>query len=790
MKLSMNWLNEFVKLDVTPKDFCNDMTMSGSKVETVDYLGADVINVVVGRVEDIVRHENSDHMFVCKVNVGKEELLQIVTGAQNVNKGDLVPVALNGSTLPGGIKIKTGKLRGVVSEGMLCSFKELGLTQNDCPDAYEDGIWILNEGTPGQDMKELCGLNDYVVDFEITSNRHDCLSIIGLAREAAATYDKDITLHTPVVSKGTGDINDMLKIDILNPELCPRYTARIVKNIKIEPSPKWMRERLRACGVRPINNIVDITNYVMLEYGQPMHAFDYACLHKGHIKVRKVVEGDTMTTLDGQERKLKPSMLVIADDDHPVAVAGVMGGLDSEITDKTNTVVFESANFNGTSVRQTAISLAMRTDASGRFEKDLAKYLTIPAVERACELVEMLGAGEVVGGMIDVKNYDETPVTIKLDTKRINDLLGTMLDDEYIIKCIEKVGCKVHGDVVTSPVWRTDLTNINDLAEEVARFYGYNNIPSTIFNGNSTQGGYTDKQKCENIINNTCRGLGYNEIMTYSFISPSHFDKLKIAHDSPLRNCIRILNPLGEDTSVMRTSALATMLEALSRNYNRRNTNVKLYEPASIYIPTDDMLPYQPTMYTLGEFGQGCDFYSIKGDIETIFEELNIKNVRFITEKNNPSYHPGRCANIYIGETMVGVVGQVHPAVASAYDINVDVYASEFNFNILFENRCTEVKYKPLPKFPATTRDLAVVCDKSITVYELQECIRKSCGKNCESVELFDVYTGNQIAEGKKSVAFTITLRTADRTLTDKEVDSAITKAITNLESELGAILR
>ena len=563
MKLSREWLGEYTTIGAPDKEYCDAMTLSGSKVEGWEVTGSEISRVVVGRVISMERHTNSDHMWVCKIDVGGERELQIVTGAQNVNIGDLVPVALDGSTLPGGKEIRTGKLRGELSEGMLCSLGELGLEQRDFPYAIEDGIFILEEDcVPGDDIREVCGLNDSVVEFEITNNRPDCLSVRGLARESACTFHTPLTFAEPTVTAGHGDIHEKLSVEIKDAELCPRYTARMVKNIKIAPSPKWMRRRLRASGVRPINNIVDITNYVMLEYGQPMHAFDYACLHDGKIIVRRAEEGESLRTLDGNDHALTPGMLVIADPEGPVALAGVMGGANSEITDETTTIVFESANFLGHSIRKTAIALGMRTDASGRFEKGLDLFATVPAVDRACELVEMLGAGEVFDGTIDVLAKEPETTFIELDDKRINALLGTDIPREFMTDTLTSLGFELNGNTLTAPSWRGDCTMLADIAEECARFWGYDKIEATDIRGAATQGGYSEKTLFVRKLGTACRAMGYTEVVTYSFVSPSSLDKIKVPADSPLRDNYRILNPLGEDTSVMRTTALPSMLGA------------------------------------------------------------------------------------------------------------------------------------------------------------------------------------------------------------------------------------
>ena len=601
MKLNRKWINEeFVDLSqVSDREFVETMTLAGQKVETYARLDAEIQNVVVGRVLSMVRHPNSDHMWICRVDVGREEPVQIVTGAQNVQEGDLVPAALHNARLPGGVHITKSKLRGEASHGMLCSLKELGLTRNDFPYAVEDGIWILQEPCrPGDDINRIIGNDDTVVDFEITNNRPDCYSIIGLAREAAAAFDRPMRRHEPVVhGSAAGSMYGRLDVEVPAERLCNRYTARMVDHVKIGPSPKWLRQRLRANGVRPINNIVDITNYVMLEYGQPMHAFDYRYVSSGKIVVRESAEGEAITTLDGVRRALQPGMLVIADGDKPIGLAGVMGGENSEIVDDTTTVVFESANFNGTSIRQTALALGLRTEASGKFEKNLDPMLTVPAVQRACELVEALACGDVLDGIIDIVHYVPQPKQLELEPDRINRLLGTDISEADMAAYLRRLEIPVEGRTIHVPSWRPDLNLTADIAEEVGRLYGYNQIPTTTLRGTATQGGYSREMRLEAKTGELCRALGYSEIITYSFVSPSSFDQIRLPADSPLRRTLRIQNPLGEDTSVMRTVALPSMLDVLARNYAYHNKSAKLYELAKVYLPTGDALP-QAVSYT------------------------------------------------------------------------------------------------------------------------------------------------------------------------------------------------
>ena len=895
MILSRKWLNEFVDVsDISDREFDEAMTLSGSKVETVTALDESLKNVVVGKILSMEKHPDSDHMWICQIDVGQAEPTQIVTGAWNIHVGDLVPVAQHKSLLPNGTKIEKGKLRGVVSNGMLCSLKELNLTaehdypyavitpaallndykpldpekpsipanikagdkvfgpvvcgkvlecetqsygqyhttldiggataspdtacsnlhagdlvayntktdsictledlhaeQKEFPHCIADGIFVLNEDVkPGDDMAKVIGADDHVVEFEITPNRPDCLSVIGLAREASATFGRPLKLHTPEVKGCGGSIAELVDIDIEDGDLCPRYTARMVKNVKIQPSPAWMRERLRNSGVRPINNIVDITNYVMLEYGQPMHAFDFSCVEGNHIIVRTAREGETIQTLDGNQRNLTTSMLCICDENKPVCVAGVMGGANSEIVGDTAMVLFESANFNGTSVHRTAAALNMRTDASSRYEKGLDPMNTLKAVERACELVELLGAGEVVEGVMDVIAKDSNPVTVKLEPEKVNGLLGTDVSREEMVRILEALDFKVEGDTIHVPSWRSDVEHYSDIAEEVARFYGYNNIPDTLSNGLTARRGLTDIQQTENLLGSVCRAAGYDEIITYSFISPTYYDKIDLPKDSALRDSLKILNPLGEDTSIMRTTTLPSMLEILTRNYNFRNKSAKLYELGRVYFKRADGLADEPKVLTLGAYGDGMDFFTLKGAVEAVLKQLRIENVRFLADSENPSYHPGRCAKVFSGDRLLGVLGQIHPHVAGNYGVDAELYAAELRFDALYESKGPQPLYQPLPKFPAVTRDIAVVCDASVTVGELEDAIRKGAKGLLKDAALFDIYTGTGIAPGKKSVAFNLTLRADDRSLTAEEADADVKSILTALEQECGAVLR
>ena len=793
MKLSRNWLNEFTEVNVSDKEFCDRMTMSGSKVEGVEVLGSEITNVVVGKVTGIERHPDSDHLWVCQVDVGREASVQIVTGAQNVHAGDLVPAALHKSTLPGGVKIEKGKLRGVLSEGMLCSLGELGLTVNDYPYAIADGIFIIREDCkPGDDIRDVVGLRDSVVDFEITNNRPDCLSVRGLAREAAVTFGTELKLHEPRV-KGSGDsILNYLDVEIANPELCSRYTARFIKNVKIAPSPEWLRRRLRASGIRPINNIVDITNYVMLEYGQPMHSFDYRCISGSRIVVRTAAQGEEMATLDGSPRALTPGMLVIADAVKPIGLAGIMGGQNSEITDDTSSVVFESANFSGPSIRRTAISLGMRTDASSRFEKGLDPLGTLPAVERACELVELLGAGEVADGVIDVVARESAPTRLKLEPEKIDRLLGVHTEPEFMKKVLTDLGFTFEGDVMTVPSWRGDVSHYSDIAEEVARFYGYDVIPATAFKGTTAQGGLTEKQQTERDVRRLCRDLGYSETLTYSFLGQSDYDLAGMPKDHPLRDSFTILNPLGEDTSVMRTTLLPSILKAMSLNAARRNKDVKLFDLSKVYLKEPgQLLAREEKRLTLGVCGEGADFYGLKGVVEALLRFLRVKDVRFAANKAHFSFHPGRCADVLAADgTLLGTFGELHPNVRAACGISGPAAAAELDFDLIYERRAPEAQYQPLPRFPAVLRDLALVCSEDVTVRDLSDCIRTAGGALLQEAAFFDVYRGAPIPAGKKSVAFSLSFRKEDGNLTDGEIEPLMAKILQALEEKLQAKLR
>ena len=798
MNLSMNWLSDFVDVkDIDIKAFCDRMTDTGSKVEGYEILGKDIENIIVSRVVKMEKHPDSDHLWICQVDIGADELSQIVTGAQNVFEGAIVPAAVPVAKLPGDLTIKAGKLRGVPSNGMLCSFGELGLDAHDCPGEFADGIWILGEEYAdriGCDIRDVMMLNDAVVEFEITSNRPDCLSVIGLAREAGVSFDRPFSLPTPTV-KGCGDgdkVENHLSVKIDCPDLCYRYTGRVVKNVRIAPSPLWLRRRLRAAGVRPINNIVDITNYVMLEYGQPMHAFDAACLDGSAITVRRATEGENFRSLDDQDHILNADMMIIADDKKAVALAGVMGGANSEITENTTKVVFESACFNGASVRVTAKKNGMRTESSSRYEKGLDPENTMNGLQRACELVELLGAGDVVDGIIDVYPGKAEPTVLPLEVERINKFLGVDLSEDYMKDVLTKLECKIDGDKVIVPSFRADLTCMNDLAEEIIRIYGYNEIPTGTMCADATRGGRTEKQTFEVALERAMYGMGYSQIHTFSFISPKYYDKIRLPEDSALRKSVVIRNPLGEDTSVMRTTAIPSLLEVVARNNNFSNENVRLFEVASVYYPNEnsEQLPEEKKVLTIGAYGN-TDFYALKGVVENVLALARIEKASYVSYSEDATYHPGRCAKVLAADgSELGIFGQLHPLTAANYGIDVPVYLAAIDFDALYDHRGDEIEYKPLPKFPATTRDFSFVVDEAVEVGTLIATMSRAGGKLVEGVSLFDIYRGPQIGEGKKSVSLRVSLRAADRTLTVEEADKVSAKILGAMEHQLGITIR
>lgn len=793
MDLSRRWLLDYVDVsDISDKEFADAMTLSGSKVECYEKEGHGLSNIVVGKILSLEKHPDSDHMWICMVDTGAEEPTQIVTGAQNLTVGDYVPAALDNSVVAGDKKIKKGKLRGVLSCGMLCSVAELGLTLHDFPYAIEDGIFVLGDDcqkVPGMDIRDAIGLNDTVTEFEITPNRPDCLSVTGLAREAAVTFGRKLTLPTNEYKTCGEDVKDYLhSVTIDAPDKCYRYAGAVVKNVRIKTSPLWLRERLRASGVRPINNIVDITNYVMLEYGQPMHAFDLRYLDGGKVIVRNAKDGEKITTLDDQERILTPDMLVIADENKPVAVAGVMGGEFSGIMDDTNTIVFESACFNGPNVRITAKKLGMRTEASARFEKGLDSDGCLTSLKRALQLVEMLDAGDIVDGIIDEYPEPKTQTVLDFCPDWINNFIGINVSTDEQKKIFEALEFSVEDGKVYVPSFRMDVEHKADLSEEVARFYGFDKI-ATHFLAGEADGGFSEEQKFENLMVNTVLSLGFTEICTYSFMSPKAYDRICLPADSPLRNSVVITNPLGEDTSIMRTTSLASMMDIVSRNYNNRNLSASLFENATVYSPnSDDELPTETRMLTLAMYG-GCDYFDLKGKVESILDTAGVYEYDVEPVRDDPSYHPGRTAEILVDGERLALLGEIHPDVLENYSVGTKVYVAQINFDKLYAIKNTLRLYKQLPKYPALTRDLAFVCDRDMPVLKLEKLMKSSAGKNLEHIELFDVYQGGNIAEDKKSVAFSLRLRAADRTLTDEEADSAVKKVIKAL-AEVNAVLR
>lgn len=802
MDLSMRWLADYVDCGCDIKEFCAKMTMSGSKVESYEQEGDYLSNVVVGKILSIVDHPDSDHMVICQVDVGEDEPVQIVTGASNVNEGDFVPVAKHKSTvLHDGkpVKITKGKLRGVASNGMLCSLGELGLAVNDFPYAIEDGIFILGDDcdkTVGMDLKKAIGFDDTKVEFEITSNRPDCMSVLGLAREASATFNVPKNIKTPEFKGIDENINDMLSVKVENTKLCPRYMAGIVKNVRTKPSPRWLRERLRASGVRPINNFVDITNFVMLEYGHPMHAFDLRYVEGNSINVRNAKAGEKITTLDGVERELSEEMLVIADTKKPVAVAGVMGGEYSGIMEDTTTVVFESACFDGASVRTTAKKLGMRTEASSRYEKGLNPNNCYDALMRAFQLVEELDAGDVVKTFIDCDNGSKEHSSVEFDPQWINNFLGTDIPEEDMVKYLTDLEFEIKDGKVYAPYYRIDIECKADVAEEVARIYGYDNIPSTLVAG-VAEAKKTPKQKFESSVVSSMLAMGVNQISTFSFVSPKYFDKINLPADSKLRNPVVITNPLGEDTSVMRTTIIPSICEVLARNYNYRNAECAIFELANEYIPVEgEVLPNEPHRLGMGMYGDNdVDFYDIKGIVEGLMDRLGAIDVEFERPEENTifdevsAFHPGRVAVVKVSGEEVGIFGELHPDVLENYSIGKRAYVGKINITELMEKCKPQKTYKPLPKFPATTRDLSLICDDSIPVAKIEKAIKTAVGNILEKITLFDVYKGQQIEEGKKSVSYSISMRSHDGTLTDEQADKAMDKALKSLK-EIDVLLR
>lgn len=796
MFVSMNWLKDYVNIDIDVVEFGDKMTMSGSMVEKIEILGNDIKNVIVGKIEEISQHPDADKLVVCKINVGAE-VLQIVTGANNISKGDYIPVAIHGAILPGDVKIKKGKLRGEVSEGMLCSADELGIPESMIPEEMKDGIWILDREYPlGEDITKVLNLQDEIIEFEITSNRPDCLSIIGIAREAGATLNKSIKYPEIKVVEVEEKTEDNISVQIEDREGCTRYVARIVKNIKINSSPEWMQRRLISAGIRPINNIVDITNYVMLEYGQPLHAFDLSYIEGNKIIVKQAGEGEVFKTLDGVERKLKPSMTVIADVNKSLAIAGVMGGEESEIKSDTKAILIESAHFNANNTRLTSKQLALRTEASSRYEKGVDPNIARLAADRACQLIVELGAGEVLEGAIDVYPEEVVPYETTIRPKKINDLLGISITNEEMISILNKLeiqgvdlGDSIH---VKAPTYRKDLLMEADFAEEVGRIFGYDNIPPTMAKGNIAVGGKTSRQIIEDYTKDKLNALGFNETLTYSFVSPKTLGMINLSEDSIKRNMIRLLNPLGDETSVMRTTLLPNMLEVAARNNNRNVEYFKAFEIGNIFIPKADdakELPREVSTLVMAMYGKE-DFFTLKGYVETILDRLGIECYEFAVEKHHPSYHSGRCANLIIGNKVVGTIGELHPLVMENYGLDERCYSAELDFSILTELSNMERLYEPLPKYPSISRDFAVVVKDRVMVKEIEDIIKSQGGNILESFKLFDVYQGSQIADGHKSIAYTINYRNKERTLTDEEVSKVHNRILDKISESTGGTLR
>ncbi len=795
MKVPLSWLKDYVDIEVSPKEYADALTLTGSKVEAIEVSGEDISQVVVGKIVELGKHPDADKLQVSKVDVGNE-IIQVVTGAQNIKVGDYIPVALVGAMLPGDKKISKGKLRGIESAGMMCSIQELNLTKDDYPNAAENGIFILDEEYKlGLDIKEALGLNETVIDFEITSNRPDCFSMLGLARESAVTFNKELKKPKIIVKEEEDAADRHAVVEIKDIDLCPRYAARVVRDVKIGSSPKWLRDKLKAAGVRPINNIVDITNFVMLELGQPMHAFDLDNLKGNKIIVRRSKDGESMKTLDDQERKLDASILVIADEERPVAVAGVMGGANSEVSESTKTILFESAKFEGTSVRLAAKKLGLRTEASSRFEKGLDVENVITALDRAAQLVEELGAGKVCKGIIDCYTAKSENIKIKFRPEKINAFLGTSIEPEKMISIFEALEFKVDESksIIEIPAFRPDVEREADLAEEVARFYGYNNIEASLLSGkSSTIGKKTYKQKIEDVINNTAISCGLSETYTYSFVSPKVFDMINLAEDDDLRKAVSITNPLGEDFSIMRTTTIPSMLEVISLNYNRRIEEVRLFELSHIYIPESlpiKKLPKEKQVLTMGMYGN-LDFYDLKGVVEELFDSLGIENYDFEPEKESTVFHPGRAAKVIVNGQNIGTIGEVSQEVIGKFEGPQRTYIGFIYVEPLVENASMLSEYKPLPRFPAVSRDIAMLVKDEVMVKQIESIIKQRAGKNLEDIKLFDVYKGKQVPEGMKSVAYSITFRAADRTLTDEDVNKSMNKVLEGLKTTLDAELR
>ena len=794
MLVSLKWLRDYVDIDMDTKEFADRMTMTGTKVEKVDFFGEEIENVVVGKILEITAHPNADKLIVTKVDVGSE-VIQIVTGAKNVSVGDFIPVARIGAKLPGGIKIKKGKLRGELSEGMMCSAEELGIDEHFVAEHKKNGIYILDHEDSyelGKCVKEVMGINDALIEFELTSNRPDCRSMIGIAREAAVTINSKLKYPEINVKEDGQDINFDIKVE--NEDLCPRYCARTVKNVKIGPSPYWMQRKLIEAGVRPISNIVDITNYVMLELGQPLHAFDLGKLTTGKIVVKNATEGEKFTTLDEVERTLDKDMLVITDGEKSIALAGVMGGLNSEIDDNTTEVLLEGASFKRENIRATSKKLGLRTEASGRYEKGIDTNLAEEAVNRAAQLIEMLGCGTVDKGIIDV--YSSKPETKKLvvNPQRINKLLGVDVPMDQFVGILESLEFKCN--LVSSknleievPSFRLDMEQEADVFEEIARIYGFENIPSAQLEGNATAGAKTSKQKFMDKVKNTSTSIGLNEILTYSFVSPRGVDKIQLPENDPKRNFVTLINPLGEETSVMRTTMMPSMLDVLSTNISRKVDKALAFECGHTFTPQNG-LPQEHNHMCIGMYGKEVDFFALKGAIETILENVGCEDYEIIPERNNSTFHPGRCARIELKGMYVGTFGELHPDVIENYGLGQRVYIAELDLDVIFENSTINIVYSPLPKFPSTSRDIALIVKDDVYVKDIEDIIKANGGGLVEEYKLFDVYKGSQIEEGHKSIAYSITYRSKEKTLTDEDVAKVHDVILKELADKLNANLR
>ena len=805
MNTALSWIKAYVPdLSCTDREYCDKMTLSGTKVEGFEKLDKNLSKIVVGQIDKIERHPDADKLIICQVNIGTETI-QIVTGAPNVKEGDKVPVVLDGGKVAGGhdggpmpedgIVIKAGKLRGVESNGMMCSIEELGSSRDFYPEAPEYGIYIFEEDVPvGADAVEVLGLHDTVFEYEVTSNRVDCYSVLGIAREAAATFGKKFCPPDVTVKGNDEDVNDYIKVTVEDTDLCTRYCARVVKNIKLGPSPKWMQRRLAASGIRPINNLVDITNYVMEEYGQPMHAFDLDTVAGRQIIVRRAKDGDEFQTLDGQVRKMDHDVLMICDAEKEIGIAGIMGGENSKITDDVKTMLFEAAVFNGPNIRKSAKRVGLRTDASGKFEKGLDERNALDAINRACQLIEELGCGEVVGGVVDVKEPLKPLVTLPFEPDKYNAILGTDIKAEEMLSMFERLELSYDekNNTITVPSFRQDVLGRADLAEEVARFYGYDKIPTSLPSGEATTGKLSYKLRIEQKARDIAEYCGFSQGMCYSFESPKVFDKLLISEDDKLRQTVTISNPLGEDFSIMRTLSLNGMLTSLATNYNRRNKDVKLYELGNIYLPKAvpvTELPEERMQFTLGFYGEG-DFFTMKGVIEEFFDAIGMKKApQYDPKAEKPFLHPGRQANIIYEDTVVGFLGEVHPEVCDNYDLNTKAYIAVLDMPVIEGFTTFDRKYEGIAKFPGVKRDISMVVPKEILVGEIETVIRQRSGKILESLELFDVYEGDQIKEGFKSVAYAISFRAKDRTLEEGDIN-AVMKKILNGLSSMGIELR